>query len=151
MTDHDRHWLEAAIGLSYKSPPVTFAYAVGAVVVGADGSRLADGYSRETDRYVHAEESALAKLAGTDLSRATIYTSMEPCSARRSRPRTCTQLILAAGIRRVVFALHEPPLLADCHAVELLGAAGVEVVEIADLADEVRAVNGHLLLPEQSQ
>lgn len=151
MTDRDRQQLQAAIELSYQSPPVSFAYAVGAIVVDGDGKRLADGYSRETDAYVHAEESALAKLAGVDLSRATIYTSMEPCSVRRSRPRTCTQLILAAGIRRVVFALREPPLLADCHAVELLHGAGVEVVELPDLADEVRAVNGHLLLPEQSQ
>ncbi|MFI6761154.1 deaminase [Micromonospora sp. NPDC050417] len=150
MTDHDRQWLEAAIALSYQSPPVSFAYAVGAVVVGPDGARLATGYSRETDPYVHAEEAALAKLADTDLSGATIYSSLEPCSTRRSRPRSCTQLILAAGIRRVVFALREPPLLADCHAVELLQAAGVEVVEIPDLADQVRAVNGHLLLPDQS-
>jgi diaminohydroxyphosphoribosylaminopyrimidine deaminase / 5-amino-6-(5-phosphoribosylamino)uracil reductase len=147
VTDHDRRWMRAAIDLSHGSPTVTFAYAVGAVVVDGDGSRLADGYSRETDGQVHAEESALAKLRMVDLSRATIYTSMEPCSVRRSRPATCTQLILAAGIRRVVFALYEPPLLADCHGVELLRAAGVEVVEVPDFADEVRAVNAHLLSP----
>ena len=151
MTDRDRHWLKAAIKLSHDSPVVTFAYAVGAIVVDSDGLQLANGFSREADAYVHAEESALAKLAGADLSQATIYTSMEPCSVRKSRPKTCAQLILAAGITRVVFALREPPLLADCHAVEFLQAAGVEVVEIPDLADEVRAVNAHLLLPGQSQ
>jgi diaminohydroxyphosphoribosylaminopyrimidine deaminase / 5-amino-6-(5-phosphoribosylamino)uracil reductase len=151
VIDRDRHWLKAAIQLSHDSPAVTFAYAVGAIVVDGDGLQMANGFSRETDAHVHAEESSLAKLAGVDLSRATIYTSMEPCSVRRSRPRTCTQLILAAGITRVVFALREPPLLADCHAVELLQAAGVEVVEIPDLADEVRAVNAHLLLPGHAQ
>jgi diaminohydroxyphosphoribosylaminopyrimidine deaminase/5-amino-6-(5-phosphoribosylamino)uracil reductase len=151
VTDHDRRWLTAAIKLSYDSPVATFAYAVGAIVVDRGGVQLANGFSRETDTHVHAEESALAKLAGTDLSRATIYSSLEPCSVRRSRPRTCTQLILAAGIGRVVFALREPPLLADCHAVELLRDAGVEVVEIPDLADEVRTVNAHLLLRGQPQ
>ncbi|WP_326558085.1 dCMP deaminase [Micromonospora sp. NBC_01796] len=151
MTQDDRRWLTAAIELSHHSPPVSFAYAVGAIVVDADGVRLADGFSRETDTHVHAEESALAKLAGVDLTGATIYSSLEPCSVRRSRPRTCTQLIIAAGLRRVAFALREPPLLADCHAVELLEEAGVEVVEIPDLADEVRTVNAHLLLPGQAR
>ena len=151
MTDRDRYWLRIAIALSHASPPVDFAYAVGAVIVDGVGVRLADGYSRDTDAYVHADESALAGLAGADLSRATIYTSMEPCSVRRSRPRTCTQLILAAGIRRVVFALREPPLLADCHGVELLRSAGVDVLELPDLAGEVRAVNAHLLLPGQAR
>ncbi|MEV4754177.1 deaminase [Micromonospora sp. NPDC049559] len=149
MIEVDRHWLQTAVKLSEQSPPVTSAYAVGAIVVDHDGSQLATGYSRETDGRVHAEETALAKLADVDLSRATIYTSMEPCSTRRSRPRTCTQLILAAGIRRVVFALREPPLLADCHGVELLREAGVEVVELPELADAVREVNGHLLLPHR--
>ena len=147
MTDPDRYWLAAAVELSYGSPVSTLAYAVGAIVVNAGGSPLADGYSRETDAQVHAEEAALAKLAGTDLSQATIYTSMEPCSVRRSRPRTCTELILAAGLGRVVFALREPPLLADCHGAELLRAAGVDVVELPDLGDWVRAVNALLLLP----
>jgi diaminohydroxyphosphoribosylaminopyrimidine deaminase/5-amino-6-(5-phosphoribosylamino)uracil reductase len=150
VTDRDRSWLKAAIRLSYDSPVVTFAYAVGAIVVDSDGAPMAYGYSRDTDARVHAEESALAKLADADLSRATIYTSMEPCSVRRSRLKTCTELILAAGIKRVVFALHEPPLLADCHGVELLQAAAVEVVEIPELAEEVRAINAHLLLPDQS-
>jgi diaminohydroxyphosphoribosylaminopyrimidine deaminase/5-amino-6-(5-phosphoribosylamino)uracil reductase len=136
----------AAIALSRSCPPVATAYAVGAVVVGADGGELARGYSRETDPAAHAEEAALAKLDGlaADLGGATLYTSLEPCRTRRSRPRACAELILAAGIRRVVFALREPPLLAYGHGAELLRAAGVEVVETADLAGLVRGVNAHL-------
>lgn len=68
-------------------------------------------------------------------------TILEPCSSRRSRPRTCTELILAAGIRRVVFALREPLLFAECHGVELLRSGGTEVIEIAELADAVRSIN----------
>lgn len=144
--DRDREWMLAAIELSRSCPAVATAYAVGAVVVDAGGRELARGYSRETDPAGHAEESALAKLAGTavDLSRATLYTSLEPCSIRRSRPRTCAELILAAGIRRVLFALREPPILADGRGAELLREAGVEVVEMADLADLVRQVNAQL-------
>nr|MDT0666433.1 dCMP deaminase [Micromonospora sp. DSM 115978] len=79
------------------------------------------------------------------LTGVTIYSSLEPCSARASRPRTCTELILAAGIRRVVFAWREPAVFVDCHGAELLAAGGVEVVELPELAAVVRTVNAHLL------
>jgi pyrimidine deaminase RibD-like protein len=142
-----RGWLLAAIEQSWSCPVVTTAYAVGAIVIAADGGELARGYSRETDPADHAEESALAKLAGVDLRHATIYTSLEPCTSRGSRPRTCTELILAAGIRRVVFAMREPPIFTDCRGVEALREAGVEVVEQPDLAGLVRQVNAHLFAP----
>lgn len=145
----DRDWLAAAIDLSRRCPPSMSSYAVGAIVVGADGRELARGYSGEFDPRDHAEESALAKLAGPvlDLSATTLYTSLEPCSVRRSRLRTCTELILLAGVGRVVFAMREPPLLADCEGAELLTGAGVEVIELTDLAPVVRAINRHLLDP----
>jgi diaminohydroxyphosphoribosylaminopyrimidine deaminase / 5-amino-6-(5-phosphoribosylamino)uracil reductase len=147
VTVADRHWLLAAIALSRSCPAATSAYSVGAIVVDAGGGELSRGYSRELDPTDHAEETALAKLAGVDAGRATIYTSLEPCGTRKSRLRTCTELILAAGIRRVVFAMREPPLFVECHGAEILQAAGVEVVELADLADLVRQVNAHLFRP----
>lgn len=142
--DRDRVWLLEAIELSRSCPEVATAYAVGAVVVDAAGRELSRAYSRETDPAAHAEEAALAKLTGVDLSHATIYTSLEPCGIRRSRPRTCAELILAAGLSRVVFALREPPILAEGGGAELLRAAGVEVVEMGELADLVREVNAQL-------
>ena len=137
----DAELLSVAIRLAWRSPRSTSAYAVGAVVVTA--TECAVGWSRAGHPHDHAEEVALAALAGPAAG-GTLYTSLEPCSARRSRPRTCTDLVLAAGLARVVFALREPPLLADCHGAELLAAAGVEVVERPDLAAAVRAVNAHL-------
>ncbi|MGH2688602.1 MAG: deaminase [Actinomycetota bacterium] len=144
----DRHWLTLAVDLSRLCPLSATAFSVGALVV-ADGQEIARGYSRETDAHVHAEESALAKLEAGDrrLQRATMYTSLEPCTTRRSRPDTCTQLILRAGIPRVVFAWREPEVFVDCHGAEDLRASGVEVVEMPDLADSVRAVNAHLVAP----
>ena len=145
----DRRWLTAAIELAKQCPPVDRAFAVGAVIVGADGAQLAFGYSRETDPVVHAEESALAKLAGSgiDLTGATIYSTLEPCSERASRPHSCTQLILDAGIGRVVLAWREPALfVADAKGAELLADAGVTVVELPEFAEAARAVNAHLFL-----
>ncbi|HEU0128087.1 MAG TPA: dCMP deaminase, partial [Pseudonocardiaceae bacterium] len=81
------------------------------------------------------------------LKTATIYSTLEPCSQRKSRPRTCTQLILGAGIPRVVLAWREPSLfVADCQGYELLANAGVAVVEIPDLAAEAQTPNSHLSL-----
>ena len=91
------------------------------------------------------------------LSGATLYSTLEPCSQRRSRPRSCTQLILATrsavnggdagdgGIRRVVVAWREPSLfVADCQGVELLQRAGVEVTELGEFASFAQAPNRHL-------
>jgi pyrimidine deaminase RibD-like protein len=142
---HDHAWLLAAIEESRACPMSTTAYAVGAIVVDAEGRELARGHSREDDPHVHAEESVLSKLPGADLTRATIYTSLEPCSTRKSRLRACTDLILAAGIRRVVFALREPPTFVDGVGTELLQQAGIEVHEISDLSDAVRQINNHVI------
>lgn len=114
----DRHWLEQAIDLSRSCPPTTTAFCVGAIIVSAEGDVMATGYSRETDPHDHAEEIALTKVSAGDprLTSATIYTSLEPCSKRASRRRTCTDLILAAGIPRVGLAWREPSIFVDCEA-----------------------------------
>lgn len=147
----DRQWLWAAIELSRLCPPSPRAYSVGAIIVDRDGAERSRGYSRDRAPLVHAEESALAKLAGggADLAGATMYTSMEPCSARRSRPWTCADLIIAAGFARVVLALREPPLFVKCVGVELLRRAGIEVVTVAEFGAEVLAVNAVALGPTE--
>jgi len=143
----DREWLELACDLARSCPPSKTAFSVGAVVVSADGEEISRGYSRENDPQVHAEESALAKISPGDprLAGATVYSSLEPCSARASRPRTCTRLILDSGVRRVVMAWREPLVFVDCHGAEELAAAGVTVLEIPELADRAREPNAHLL------
>jgi diaminohydroxyphosphoribosylaminopyrimidine deaminase/5-amino-6-(5-phosphoribosylamino)uracil reductase len=143
----DRQHLRHAIDLAARCPPSRTAFSVGAVIVDAGGTVLATGYSRETDPRDHAEEAALAKipLAHPALREATLYSSLEPCSTRASRSRSCTELILATPIPRVVFAWREPNLFADCRGAELLHAAGREVVELSELAELVRWTNRHLL------
>lgn len=143
----DRRLLRLAVAESHRCPPSRTAFSVGALIVAADGTELARGHSRQGgDPGVHAEEAALAAVADRDrLATATLYSSLEPCSTRSSRARSCTELILAAGLRRVVFAWREPLLFQDCQGAELLTAAGVEVIEFPDEDGAVRAVNAHLL------
>jgi pyrimidine deaminase RibD-like protein len=61
---------------------------------------------------------------------ATLYSSIEPCGERASRPFTCTQLILNAAIPRVVYGLPEPPTFVHAQGAKLLTEAGVEVIEL---------------------
>ena len=87
LTLTDRRRLLRAVELGERSEPCGTAYRVGCVVAVRDG-REYEGYTHETDCRNHAEEEALAKAAadGADLLGACVYTSMEPCSVRASKP-----------------------------------------------------------------
>ncbi|MBC9727875.1 dihydrofolate reductase family protein [Streptomyces sp. TRM68367] len=145
----DRHWLALTCELAAHCPPSRTAFSVGAVVVAADGTELARGYSREgDDPVVHAEEAALAKLAPTDprLPSATIYTSLEPCAHRASRPTPCARLILDAGIHRVVTAWQEPDtFVPDANGTSLLETAGTTVLVLPEYEPQAKTPNHHLL------
>jgi 5-amino-6-(5-phosphoribosylamino)uracil reductase len=143
----DARFLRAAIELSRQCPPSDTAFSVGAIIVAADGEIMTAGFSREQDPHDHAEEVALRKAGPDDprLASATIYSSLVPCGARASRPVTCVQHILAAGIPRVVFAWREPPIFTEGRGAEQLRAAGLTVIEIPGLAPAACAVNARLL------
>ena len=143
----DRHWLSAAIELSRRCPPAETAFSVGAIVVSSAGKVIATGYSREVDPRDHAEEVALARAAdaATELPGATLYSSLEPCLARVSRPVSCAELIIGSGVRRVVIAWREPPVFQPGGGSALLAERGVTVVEMPELAPDARNINRHLL------
>ncbi|PRY38898.1 dCMP deaminase [Umezawaea tangerina] len=147
MTDpHDVRWMKAAIDLSRRCPPSATAFSVGAIIVSATDEEVASGYSREFDPLEHAEEAALTKLVDRpdNAVGSTLYSTLEPCSARASRLLSCTALVLRSGITRVVIAWREPPLFVEGRGYELLTAAGIAVDELPECADEARQVNDHL-------
>ncbi|MFM9700642.1 dihydrofolate reductase family protein [Streptomyces europaeiscabiei] len=146
----DRHWLALACELAAECPPSQTAFSVGAVVVAEDGTELARGHSREDgDPVAHAEEAALAKLGPTDprLASATVYSSLEPCARRASRPAPCARLVLDAGVRRVVTAWREPDTFVEEAAVgnAVLSAEGAEVVVLPEYEGRAKAPNKHLV------
>ncbi|HEX6934574.1 MAG TPA: deaminase [Streptosporangiaceae bacterium] len=143
----DRNWLNAAIDLSRKCPVSESAFSVGAVLVSADGDVIATGYSRETGPQDHAEEVALRRAPGAGLDGATLYSSLEPCLRRASRPVSCAELIVASGLRRVVIAWLEPPVFQPGGGAAWLTARGVAVVHLPDLAEAARSPNAHLISP----
>ncbi|MET9392051.1 dihydrofolate reductase family protein [Streptomyces sp. NPDC006624] len=145
----DHHWLALACDLAERCPPSDTAFSVGAVVVAADGTELARGHSRENgDPVVHAEEAALAKLDPADprLPGATVYSSLEPCARRASRPAPCALLILDAGVRRVVTAWREPDtFVTEADGSGVLAAGGAQVVVLPGHEERAKAPNRHLL------
>ncbi|PTM85594.1 dihydrofolate reductase family protein [Streptomyces sp. VMFN-G11Ma] len=147
-TAADHHWLALACELAAQCPPSRTAFSVGAVIVAADGTELARGHSREgDDNVVHAEEAALAKLDPADprLRSATVYSSLEPCVRRASRPKPCARLILDAGVGRVVTAWREPDtFVADADGSGLLAAQGVDVIVLPEHEEQAKAPNRHL-------
>ena len=96
---------------------------VGAVCV-KNGIVVGTGYHRGAGT-AHAEVEALA-VAGDRAAHADLYVSLEPCS-HFGRTPPCTQAIIQAEIRRVIYAQPDPSDEAGGGA-EVLIAAGCEVV-----------------------
>jgi diaminohydroxyphosphoribosylaminopyrimidine deaminase / 5-amino-6-(5-phosphoribosylamino)uracil reductase len=140
--------LRQAIELSRRSTPSPSAFSVGCLLARPDGVILAAGYSRQDGSRVHAEEAALRGLPhGSQLGNVTLYSSMEPCGERASAAVPCADLIIAAGIRRVVIAWREPVIFVPvCRGLDRLRAAGVTIRHIAYLTDLARQANGHLVM-----
>jgi pyrimidine deaminase RibD-like protein len=149
MNEHprDRRFLREAITLSRNAPASDTAYSVGCVIVDAGDRIIATGFSRERDAHSHAEQVAIEKALEERaiLAGSTLYSSLEPCSIRASELPTCAARIIEVEIPRVVFAMREPDLFVDGEGAEVLANAGVEVVEMPELAPLVAEVNAHLL------
>jgi diaminohydroxyphosphoribosylaminopyrimidine deaminase / 5-amino-6-(5-phosphoribosylamino)uracil reductase len=73
----------------------------------------------------HAEVVAL-KIAGEKARGATMYVTLEPCN-HTGTTAPCTQAIIDAGIKSVVYAVTDPNTVAAGGAAALK-AAGIEVV-----------------------
>ena len=81
--------------------------AVGAVIV-RRGQIVGEGWHRKAGGD-HAEVAAVKNAArrGESAAGATIYVTLEPCS-KPGRVGACTDAIVAAGIKRVVYAVADP-------------------------------------------
>lgn len=104
---------------------------VGCVIVDDDGEVVGRGHHRGAGS-AHAEVVALAD-AGDRARGATAVVTLEPCR-HTGRTGPCTQALLDAGVRRVVYAVDDPGDDSGGGAA-VLGAAGVEVVAGVGEAD----------------
>jgi diaminohydroxyphosphoribosylaminopyrimidine deaminase/5-amino-6-(5-phosphoribosylamino)uracil reductase len=109
---------------------------VGCVLLDDDGATVAEGYHRGAGTE-HAEVDALTR-AGERARGTTALVTLEPCN-HTGRTGPCAEALVAAGVRRVVFAQADPNPVATGGA-DTLRAAGVEVAH-GLLEDAARATN----------
>lgn len=116
-------------------PMVADTRRVGCVLLDPDGATIAEGHHGGPGT-AHAEADALERAG--DLARgATAVVTLEPCH-HTGRTGPCTEALIRAGVRRVVYAEGDAnPVAAGGRAA--LEAAGLEV-EAGVLADEVASL-----------
>lgn len=101
---------------------------VGCVIVapnGAGGRIVGRGWTQAGGR-PHAEAMALEQ-AGDAARGATAYVTLEPCAHLSDRGPRCSDLLIAAGLARVVIAAGDPDPRTNGRGAEMLREAGVEV------------------------
>jgi diaminohydroxyphosphoribosylaminopyrimidine deaminase/5-amino-6-(5-phosphoribosylamino)uracil reductase len=91
----------------------------------------------------HAEPIAI-RAAGERARGATAYVTLEPC-CHHGRTPPCVEVLLAAGVRRVVFAIGDPNPRVNGGGAKLLREAGVQV-ESGLLEKEASELNAGFLL-----
>ena len=134
MTDHDYMMkaIEAASLVRLRTSPNPW---VGCVIVTVDGQVFVGATEAPGGR--HAEVVALdaARAARADTKGATVFTTLEPCS-HHGRTGPCTEVLISAGVSRVVSAITDPDQLVGGQGFVALRSAGV-TVDIGLCADLV--------------
>ncbi len=117
--------------------------AVGAVIYRPDlGEIVGRGWTQPGGR-PHAEPEAIAR-AGHRARGATLYVTLEPC-AHHGRTPPCTEAIIAAGIRRVVYGITDPDPRVSRRGLRRLEEAGIEVTRSVLVEEAHRVTLGHVL------
>ncbi|PEN12280.1 riboflavin biosynthesis protein RibD [Longibacter salinarum] len=137
------HWMQRCLDRARRGAgSVSPNPLVGAVIVGPDGSLLAEGW-HETYGGPHAEANAVRAALdahGADALRdATLYVNLEPCSHHGKTP-PCTDLVLEAGIPRLVVGTIDPFPAVKGRGIRRLREHGVDV-ELGVLENECARLN----------
>ncbi|PXA95499.1 bifunctional diaminohydroxyphosphoribosylaminopyrimidine deaminase/5-amino-6-(5-phosphoribosylamino)uracil reductase RibD [Nostoc sp. 3335mG] len=114
---------------------------VGCVII-AQGRVIGRGWTQPGGR-PHAEAMALAE-AGDAARGAIAYVTLEPCAHVSPRGPACADLLVEAGIARLVVALRDPDPRTDGLGLARLGEAGVEIVTGVGEAEAREAMAGFL-------
>lgn len=125
MTIADAIWLSRAVEIAASQRGKTgLNPTVGCVIVCA-GRVVAAAATAKGGR-PHAEEQALLQ-AGSAVSGADVFVSLEPCDRRSAGGLSCTDLLISARPERVIIASHDPHPLAAGAGIVRLRAAGIQV------------------------
>ena len=134
----DREMMSQALKLAAKGRFTTSPNPTVGCVIMADGKIVGQGFTRPAGGN-HAEIEALETARDTDITGATAYVSLEPCS-HQGKTGPCVDALIAAGIARVVIACEDPNPQVAGSGIEKLQAAGIQV-ESGLLEDQARDIN----------
>jgi diaminohydroxyphosphoribosylaminopyrimidine deaminase / 5-amino-6-(5-phosphoribosylamino)uracil reductase len=114
---------------------------VGAVLA-RDEQIVGEGWHERAGE-AHAEPIAV-RAAGDRARGATIYVTLEPCN-HQGRTPPCVEVLLAAGVRRVVYAVGDPNPRVNGSGAARLKAAGLQV-QSGLLEAEANALNAGFMM-----
>lgn len=134
----DREMMSQALKLAAKGRFTTLPNPTVGCVIVADGKIVGQGFTRPAGGN-HAEIEALEAARDSDITGATAYVSLEPCS-HQGKTGPCVDALIAAGIARVVIACEDPNPQVAGSGIEKLQAAGIQV-ESGLLEDQARDIN----------
>lgn len=138
----DAQWMRAALALSERTRGRTAPNPnVGCVLV-QHGRVVGRGWTQSGGR-PHAEAMALAE-AGEKSRGATCYVTLEPCAHVSPRGPACADLLIEAGVARVVIALGDPDPRTNGAGAARLRDAGIAVADGAAEAAARAAMAGFL-------
>jgi diaminohydroxyphosphoribosylaminopyrimidine deaminase / 5-amino-6-(5-phosphoribosylamino)uracil reductase len=120
----DRRAMRRALELAERGLATTHPNPRVGCVIANDERTIGEGW-HEWAGEPHAEVMAL-RAAGAEAAGATAYVTLEPCS-HHGRTPPCAEALVAARVKRVVFAMHDPDPRVDGRGAERLRAAGIEV------------------------
>jgi diaminohydroxyphosphoribosylaminopyrimidine deaminase / 5-amino-6-(5-phosphoribosylamino)uracil reductase len=141
LTD-DEQWMAEAIALGEAARGTTALNPnVGCVIVG-DGVIVGQGATAPGGR-PHAEAIALGQAAEAARG-STAYVTLEPCVHLSERGPACADLLIDAGIARVVAAISDPDPRTNGQGFERLKSAGIAVEVGLRAEDADRSLAGFL-------
>ncbi|RKE47513.1 diaminohydroxyphosphoribosylaminopyrimidine deaminase [Sphingomonas sp. PP-CE-1A-559] len=114
---------------------------VGCVIV-LEGRVVGRGWTQVGGR-PHAEAMTLAE-AGAEARGATAYVTLEPCAHQSPRGPACSDLLIEAGVARVVAALEDPDARTAGQGFARLEAAGIAVTRSVRANEARRSMAGFL-------
>ena len=137
--------LDAAARLASRGRPLSSPNpSVGCILVN-HGRVVGRGWTTEGGR-PHAEAVALAQ-AGEKARGAIAYVTLEPCAHTSERGPACSNLLVNAGIAKVVIGVEDPDARTAGSGVERLRKAGIEVVALPS-EDAHESLAGYLTRAE---